>query len=384
MKLDKKHLGQVFTSDEIVNKMCSLIKNGNEILEPSCGDGAFLKALKGRNLTAIELDSSVAHKDADIMDFFDYSTSNKFDTIIGNPPYVKYNDIDKETKNKLKHFSSLFDKRSNLFLFFIYKCTIHLKDGGEIIFITPRELFHLTSSKNLNRWLYELGTITDYVDLGEQRVFKNAEPNCVIWRFEKGNFSRITNGNLIFTLNEGIISFNSSNDLVPLGDLFSVKVGGVSGANDLYSHPDGNLDLVYSRTNQTGKTRKMFYNILHPELEKNRDEIIKRRGLKEGDESWYKWERGYHISDRERIYVNTHTRHSKPFFYHKTKAYDGSILALFPKFKYKKIEAIADILNMLDWREMGFLCGARYIFRQRSLENSLIPRDVAKKLQNKI
>ena len=33
------------------------------------------------------------------MDFFQYSIENKSDTIIGNPPYVRYQDIPKDTKN---------------------------------------------------------------------------------------------------------------------------------------------------------------------------------------------------------------------------------------------------------------------------------------------
>ena len=39
------NLGQVFTPEHIVSKMVNLIQNGNSILEPSCGDGIFLKYL---------------------------------------------------------------------------------------------------------------------------------------------------------------------------------------------------------------------------------------------------------------------------------------------------------------------------------------------------
>lgn len=35
------------------------------------------------------------------MDFFDYGEENKFETIIGNPPYVRYKDIPPDTKKKL-------------------------------------------------------------------------------------------------------------------------------------------------------------------------------------------------------------------------------------------------------------------------------------------
>jgi adenine-specific DNA-methyltransferase len=37
-----------------------------------------------------------------------------------------------------------------------------------------------------------MGTITDFVELGDSRLFDGATPNCAIWRFELGNFSRRT------------------------------------------------------------------------------------------------------------------------------------------------------------------------------------------------
>jgi adenine-specific DNA-methyltransferase len=97
------------------------------------------------------------------MDFFDFEISNTFDTIIGNPPYVRFQDINETTKNKLD--MKLFDKRSNLYLFFIYKSIQHLNDHGELIFITPRDFLKATSSINLNKFIYDHGTITDIIDM---------------------------------------------------------------------------------------------------------------------------------------------------------------------------------------------------------------------------
>jgi adenine-specific DNA-methyltransferase len=87
-------------------------------------------------------------------------------------------------KKRLK--SDLFDGRSNLFLFFIEKCVRHLKPGGELVFIVPRELIKLTAAKKLNAWLYEQGSITHFYETGDTRVFDEHTPNCAIFRFEKG------------------------------------------------------------------------------------------------------------------------------------------------------------------------------------------------------
>lgn len=183
-----EELGQVFTPQSIVMQMLSLRKNYGRILEPSCGDGAFFNHIDG---VGIEIDKQHCPPNALNMDFFDYPINEKFDTIIGNPPYVKYQDINSTTKSKLK--SDLFDERSNLYLFFIEKCIKHLNEGGELIFITPRDFLKATSSIKLNKYIFDNGTITNLIDLGDQRIFKGFNPNCVIFRFEKGNFSRVTN-----------------------------------------------------------------------------------------------------------------------------------------------------------------------------------------------
>ena len=108
-------LGQVFTPQFIVDDMLKLIKNNGNILEPSCGDGAFSKNLK--NVVSIEIDKMVCPDYALNIDFFDYSIDNKFDTIIGNPPYVRFKDIQEQTKNKLD--MSLFDEKQFIFIFYL-------------------------------------------------------------------------------------------------------------------------------------------------------------------------------------------------------------------------------------------------------------------------
>ena len=127
--------GQVFTPPFIVAQMLALRKNHGRVLEPSCGDGAFLAALP--EAVALELDASIAPATARIMDFFAYPEKEKFDSIVGNPPYVRSRDILPGTAKLLT--SQLLDGHANLYLHFIEKCVRHLKPGGELIFITPRD-----------------------------------------------------------------------------------------------------------------------------------------------------------------------------------------------------------------------------------------------------
>lgn len=371
MKLNVETLGQVFTPPRIVLNMLNLRKNKGTILEPSCGNGAFYNNIE--NCVGIEYDKTVAPHGALVMDFFNYSIDNKFDTIIGNPPYVRFQDISKETKSKLDR--TLFDERSNLYLFFIEKCIKHLNPHGELIFIVPRDFLKATSSTKLNQYIYEQGTITDFIELGDEKIFNGATPNCVIFRFEKDNFSRKTNNTKNFSVVNGQIFFTSNEYNIKFSDLFYVKVGAVSGADKCFMNDKGNKSFVFSETCKTGKIRKMFYNKKSKELEPYKNELLNRRIRKFTEDDWYAWGRKYYESQEERIYVNCKTRNKNPFFYHKCKAYDGSVLAIFPKFNTttKELKEIAKELNHVNWEELGFVCDGRFIFSQNALENCILP-----------
>ncbi|MDR2151631.1 MAG: class I SAM-dependent methyltransferase, partial [Helicobacteraceae bacterium] len=294
-------LGQVFTPQSIVADMLQLRRNFGRALEPSCGDGAFSRHLS--NCVSIEIDREWRYDNALNIDFFDYPLSEKFDTIIGNPPYVRYQDIPLETKRKLQ--SKMFDERTNLFLFFIEKSINHLNDGGELIFITPREFLKATSSAKLNRYMYDQGTITDIIDLGDRRVFEGFSPNCVIFRFEKDNFSRQTNISKRFTFNNGQLLFTDNDYSLVFSDIFFVKVGAVSGADKIFtSDRYGNADFVCSSTLKNGKTKRMIFNAYVPYLDRFKNELIARRIRSFDQSNWHQWGRLHHITDKKRIYVN--------------------------------------------------------------------------------
>jgi adenine-specific DNA-methyltransferase len=362
--------GQVFTPPHIVSEMLQLRKSRGSILEPSSGDGAFLKNLQN-DAVGIEIDPTRKFDQRVLnMDFFDYSTENKFDTIIGNPPYVRFQDIELSTKFKLD--MTLFDQRTNLYLFFIHKSIQHLKEGGELIFITPKEFLKATSSVKLNEFIFENGTITDLIDYGDTPIFKGFSPNVIVWRFEKGNFSRNTNVSKKFTFSNGQLYFTNNEYSTKFSDYFFVKVGAVSGADKIFEHEDGE-DFVCSYTRKTGKTKKLIFEQKHEHLEKYKDKLIQRKIKKFDEGNWWKWGRLHFQSDLPRIYVNSKTRQKNPFFLQESKFYDGSILAIFPKWENPDLEKIRDFLNSVDWDELGFITDGRYIFSQRSLENSLLP-----------
>ena len=371
-------LGQVFTPSNMVSDMINLIENGKKVLEPSCGDGAFYKELKKRNfnVTGIEFDSVHCPEDAINMDFFDF-IDGEFDTIVGNPPYVSGKKIIKETMDKINS-KLITHGKSNLYLYFIEKCINHLSENGELIFVTPREFIKNTSSIELNNFIYKNGTITHWYEYGEEIVFKGYSPSVVVWRFQKNNFTRKTDtkvGEKIFTNSNGQLLFlDREISGKRLGDLFMVKVGGVSGLDNIFTEKSGNMDFVCSYTNKTNSLKRMHYNEINEYTLSKKSLLIDRKMKKFTEDNWYIWGRDFYKSDRRRIYVNSKTRMNNPFFINECKNYDGSILALIPKNDEveKNLEYYLDKLNKIDWISFGFKDGGSYIFNQRSLENIIV------------
>jgi hypothetical protein len=79
MALDKKDV--VYTPDWVARDMVEFFKPTGRILEPSAGDGAFLKYLPGADWCEIEKGR----------DFF--ACQEHYDWIIGNPPYAQFREF---------------------------------------------------------------------------------------------------------------------------------------------------------------------------------------------------------------------------------------------------------------------------------------------------
>lgn len=358
-----RKLGQVFTREPEVKKMISLIENNGKILEPSCGDGAFFNRLPTDRTVGIEIDSTVAPKNAKVMDFFD--ERDTYDTIIGNPPYLMYKEIPTVTLPKLPRG---LDKRANLYMFFIWRCIDLLNKKGELIFIVPRDFIKLSGSYYLNKRLFDEGGFTYWEELGDKNVFDGATPNVVIFRWVKG-----ANHTIPVSFNDGYLYFSKIENGVRLDEVFDVKVGAVSGANNIFYNENGNISLANSESKKTGKLIKAIYGKqMIPIIENFKNELLKRTGSSFNEENWWDWIRKPVCIKNNKILVNCKTRDTKPFFSIDCDAWDGSLLALIPK-KDIDINKYVDILNNIDWNKQGFKVGGRLIFSQRSLSHAIIP-----------
>ena len=401
-------LGQVFTPEPVVRAMLCLRRRRGRVLEPACGDGAFLRFLEPGAL-ACELDPRVCPPRACRLDFFALPEHEKFATIIGNPPYVRRRDVLPETAAWLD--SHLLDGHANLYLHFIEKAVRHLEPGGELIFITPRDFLKATAARRLNRWLLTEGSFTEVIDTGDARLFAGAVPNCLIWRFERGRRA----GTLRYAElgreaswqerlaalaavlpapedeapppweartvleHDGHLAFVRGTYPLRLSQIARVCVGAVSGADEIYADPRwANREFVCSSTVRDGRTRPMrFVRPGEPppvELLPFRERLLARRVRNFDEHNWWEWGRTHRESDAPRVYVNGRTRAPRPFFVHPCRDWDGSVLAIFPHDPQLDVDALAAALNdEVPWAELGFVCDGRFLFSQRSLERAPLP-----------
>jgi len=168
MKFDKKFvLGQYFTKKEIVKKVVNLLLEYRPydkkiiILEPSFGTGNFIEILKRKGFNKIkgcEIDSKFTKTP---QDFFQYPLNEKFDLIVGNPPFTKYN-IKKSYYYPKKYFISKIHpqkyltenlvKKEKIQIenAFILKSIKHLKDKNSSIgFVLPISFFIKNKNKEI-------------------------------------------------------------------------------------------------------------------------------------------------------------------------------------------------------------------------------------------
>lgn len=136
---ERKEKGQYFTTIELVDEVLSHldIKKNDSVLEPSFGTGEFFFKLleKSENVFGVEKDLSIyraINNNCYNEDFLLWETENKFDFIIGNPPYFETKDYD-----GLKSYQEVLKGRTNIYTLFIKKSIDLLKDDGVLSFIIP-------------------------------------------------------------------------------------------------------------------------------------------------------------------------------------------------------------------------------------------------------
>ena len=201
--------GGFYTPNPIAAFVLKWAFNGNkknDILEPSCGDGVFLEEiLNGKysynSITAIELDALEAAKAKKINlpktnvinnDFHDFcvKTNKKFDLIVGNPPYIRYQYFStKEQVLAQKIFNKAglhYSKLTNAWVSFVVGASLLLKAEGKIGFILPAEILQVSYAKALREFLAHYYNKINIVSF-KKLVFPDIQQEVVLLLCEKNS-----------------------------------------------------------------------------------------------------------------------------------------------------------------------------------------------------
>ncbi|PTD94583.1 hypothetical protein C9439_01840 [archaeon SCG-AAA382B04] len=184
----KFELGQYFTKKSVVEEIVDLVSEyldydkDIDILEPSFGTGNFIEVLKDRgfkNIDGCEIDKSLFNESLDLgyyeKDFFELPMEKKYDLIIGNPPFSKYN-LEKSYYKPQDYISSsinpsiylnqevLGKDKIKIENAFILKSIKHLKDKDSSIgFVLPISFFIKDKNKKVkNKIKNNFSTIIIY------------------------------------------------------------------------------------------------------------------------------------------------------------------------------------------------------------------------------
>jgi adenine-specific DNA-methyltransferase len=394
-----KKFGQYFTKDSsLQNKVVEFIKNNPSlILEPSVGQGHLVKAVRNTfpsaSFDCYEIDEKlnlIVNTDEISLtycDFLTQSINKKYNTIIGNPPYVK-------------------TKHGNLYIDFIEKCINLLDDSGELIFIVPSDFFKLTSASSLINSMLNEGKITHVYHPHNENLFEHASIDVIVFRYEKTNLRGVSprlrgesgrqsdnsvlyNDSILYLNNSnGIITFSnseSSQDLKYVSDYFNVYVGMVSGKDSVFQSSElGNINVLTDENHY----EKFIYYEDFPSLKKtqdyllnHKDELISRKIKKFNENNWWKWGAPRNIStikknfNKKCIYIKNLTRNKTIAFIGNVTYFSGSLLLLIPINENINLDLFVNFFNS-DKFKFNYMYSQRFKIGHKQLCNSVVPSEI--------
>ncbi len=117
--------------------------------------------------------------------FFDpawmFGFKSGFDIVIGNPPYVRQEDIREQKPALQAHGYVCFDGIADLFVYFYERGAKLLSDGGHLCYITSNKYFRAGYGAKLRSYLSAETRILTLIDFGDAPVFEAiAYPSIIL------------------------------------------------------------------------------------------------------------------------------------------------------------------------------------------------------------
>jgi len=243
----KKNNGIYFTPPKTILKNIDFLnpylQQIKSVLEPSCGSCEYITKLDNLfnlDFTCIEKNEEIynqikTYEKDNIkilnIDFINYDIENKFDLIIGNPPYfvIQKNIVSSE-------YYEYFEGRPNIFIIFIIKSLKMIKENGILSFVLPYSFINSSYYNKARKYIYTNYKILNIIDCKDDNYIETKQETIVfiiqnILPLDKENdkFSININDNIIFGCEDNIKKirelYSNSTTLKKLG--FNIKVGNV-------------------------------------------------------------------------------------------------------------------------------------------------------------
>jgi len=317
---DRKLNGAFFTPNYIIDFIINEVKpqENHKNLDPSCGCGAFLiglvdyyKRTFNKNIKtiikenifgsdileynihrtkliltvyALQNGEQLSDKDFNLyhQDSLQAKWNDSFDNIVGNPPYVKFQDLTEENRMYLsKNWTTTEGGTYNLYFAFFELGYKLLNPTGKLGYITPNNFFTSLAGESLRKYFQNKKCVTRIIDFSHKKVFDAQTYTALTFINKKENeaitFDRIKKG---YTPEEYLPKANGSPNYLkdlnakkwrllktdeqqniktietigkPIGKLFDICVGIATLKDEIFFIDGSNLkNGFYTKTTDNG------------------------------------------------------------------------------------------------------------------------------------
>jgi len=260
----RKSLGQFFTPKSIREALLSRLPSAIEnpkILDPGCGTGEFLitakKYFKDPKLYGWDIDKKLVNIAKELIpeanikntDALLNQDRNKYDFVIGNPPYYEFS----PSETLKKRFGYIMNGRVNIFSLFICQGINWLKEGGYLAYVVPPSMNNGAYFLKLRKFITDNSDIEYLHILKDPKIFHGALQSTMLIVLKKGtnkgNYLFKKNGILIFSEGAKYLKKLFKNNITLYNLNFEVKTGRLvwnQNKHLLTNDPKGNIPLIWA------------------------------------------------------------------------------------------------------------------------------------------